>query len=207
MNMKHIIRDRPLLLCLTIAYLLLFFSYRDLSIFWYIYTASMACLFVLAYHVERPQNNFKLSGTLMIGFLSGMLMYIITWAASKVLPAVHPPLQNQLEDLYILLSPTETWQYAMLILLIIPGEEIFWRGLIEKRLLTHIKTVQAVLLSTLLYSLPLIFSGNLLLVLAGIGGGLLWGTIYAWKRSLSMVIFSHLLFDLLLLAAFPLVRL
>ncbi|WP_161497131.1 CPBP family intramembrane glutamic endopeptidase [Pradoshia eiseniae] len=205
--MKHIIRDRPLLLCLTIAYLLLFFSYRDLSIFWYIYTASMACLFVLAYHVERPQNNFKLSGTLMIGFLSGMLMYIITWAASKVLPAVHPPLQNQLEDLYILLSPTETWQYAMLILLIIPGEEIFWRGLIEKRLLTHIKTVQAVLLSTLLYSLPLIFSGNLLLVLAGIGGGLLWGTIYAWKRSLSMVIFSHLLFDLLLLAAFPLVRL
>ena len=186
--MKHIIRDRPLLLCLTIAYLLLFFSYRDLSIFWYIYTASMACLFVLAYHVERPQNNFKLSGTLMIGFLSGMLMYIITWAASKVLPAVHPPLQNQLEDLYILLSPTETWQYAMLILLIIPGEEIFWRGLIEKRLLTHIKTVQAVLLSTLLYSLPLIFSGNLLLVLAGIGGGLLWGTIYAWKRSLSMVI-------------------
>lgn len=205
--MKHIIRDRPLLLCLTIAYLLLFFSYRDLSIFWYIYTASMACLLVLAYHLERPQNNFKLSGTLLIGFLSGMLMYMITWAASKVLPAVHPPLQNQLEDLYILLSPTETWQYSMLILLIIPGEEIFWRGLIEKRLLTHIKTVPAVLLSTLLYSLPLIFSGNLLLVLAGIGGGLLWGIIYAWKRSLSMVIISHLLFDLLLLAAFPLVRL
>ena len=203
--MKHIIRDRPLLLSLTIAYLLLFFSYRDLSIFWYIYTASMACLLTLTFRLERPHNDFKLKDTLVIGFLSGILMYMITWTASKVLPAVHPPLQDQLEDLYILLSPTETWQYFVLILLIIPGEEIFWRGLIEKRLLTHIKAVPAVLLSTLLYAFPLIFSGNLLLVLAGIGGGLLWGVIYAWKRSLTLVIISHLLFDLMLLAAFPLV--
>ena len=202
--MKHIIRDSPLLLCLIIAYLLLFFSYLDLSIFWYIYTASMACLLVLAFCFERPHNDFKHT-ELIIGFLSGIFMYMITWTASKVLPAVHPPLQTQLEDLYILLSPTEIWQYSVLILLIIPGEEIFWRGLIEKRLLTHIKAVPAVLLSTLLYSLPLIFSGNLLLVLAGIGGGLLWGIIYAWKRSLSMVIISHLLFDLMLLAVFPLV--
>ena len=165
----------------------------------------MACLLTLAFRLERPHTDLKLKDTLMIGFLSGILMYIITWTASKVLPAVHPPLQNQLEDLYILLSPTETWQYSVLILLIIPGEEIFWRGLIEKRLLIYLKVVPAVLLSTLLYAFPLIFSGNLLLVLAGVGGGLLWGTIYAWKRSLSMVIISHLLFDLMLLVAFPLV--
>ena len=203
--MKHIIRDSPLLLCLTFAYLLLFFSYCDLSIFWYIYTASMACLLTLAFRLERPHNDFKLKGTFVIGFLSGILMYMITWTASKVLPAVHPPLQNQLDDLYILLSPTETWQYSVLILLIIPGEEIFWRGLIEKRLLIYLKVVPAVLLSTLLYAFPLIFSGNLLLVLAGVGGGLLWGTIYAWKQSLSMVIISHLLFDFMLLVAFPLV--
>ena len=204
--MKHTLKDYPVLLSLCLAYLLLFLSYIDLSSFWYIYTASMAFLMAIALYYERPHSRqLQLRKACSFGILSGIFMYIITWAASRILPILFPPLQIQLESLYALLSPVETWQYAVLILLIIPGEEIFWRGFIEKRLLSHSKAAQAVLLSTLLYTLPLSFSGNLLLVLAGIGGGLLWGFIYAWKRSLSMVIISHLLFDVLLLAVFPLV--
>lgn len=203
--MKNLTKDYPFLFCLSLAFFLLFVSYFYLSLFWYVYTPSMACLMALALYFERSFGQIRLKATFTYGLLSGIFMYIITWTASKALPAIFPPLQLQLESLYTLLSPTDAWQYSALILLIIPGEEIFWRGLIEKRLLSYSTKGQAILLSTLLYTLPLIFSGNLLLVLAGIGGGLLWGFLYAWRQSLSMVILSHLVFDLLLLAIFPLV--
>ncbi|WP_455675882.1 CPBP family intramembrane glutamic endopeptidase [Pradoshia sp.] len=205
--MNHTFKDRPFLLSLSLAYLLLFVSYSNLSYFWYLYTFSMTCLMIPAIYYEQARGRLKLKEALSYGLVSGIFMYMVTWTASKVLPALFPPLQNQLENLYALLFPTEIWQYAALTLLIIPGEEVFWRGFIQRRLHLHTKNTQAVLLSTMLYSLPLTFSGNLLLVLAGIGGGLLWGFIYAWKRSLSMVIISHLLFDLLLLFVFPLVDL
>ncbi len=203
--MKNAAKDHPLLLCLCLAYLLLFISYLDLSKFWFTYTAAMTLLMILSILIEHPDSQKQpLRNLLLYGSLSGALMYGITWTASKWLPLLYPPLQIQLEDLYRLLSPASAWQYAVLILLIIPGEEIFWRGFVQRRIHGHITTIPSVLLAALLYTLPLVFSGNLLLVLAGIGGGLLWGTLYAWKKNLQMVIISHLLFDLLLLAVFPL---
>ena len=106
--------------------------------------------------------------------------------------------------LYSRFAPDVIWHFIALILVIIPGEEFFWRGFIQKRILEHTNVRTSIILSSVLYAMVSLYSGYVLLGICAFIGGLMWSFLYAWKRSLPLVIVSHLTFDLLLLLFFPL---
>lgn len=92
----------------------------------------------------------------------------------------------------------------MLVLIIIPGEEIFWRRYLQSKLVERFGMVIGVIAGASLYALAHMWTGNPMLVAAAATAGVAWGALYVWKNSLTLVIISHLVFDLWLLVIFPL---
>lgn len=92
----------------------------------------------------------------------------------------------------------------LILLLIGPGEEFFWRGFIQRRWQNRFGPLAGWVLASALYSLVHLGSGNVMLVLAALVCGLFWGGLYLRCRSLLSVAVSHALWDILIFVLFPL---
>ncbi|MGI8385588.1 CPBP family intramembrane glutamic endopeptidase [Robertmurraya sp. P23] len=196
--------DVRMIFGILLAHVLLFITFQEKSVFWYIFTASM--LFLITYSIIQEeiddQQPFRIYIT--YGVISGISLFGLFYLGNFLLHMIDFPLKGSVAKLYKQMSPTQIWQYIVLFLIIIPGEEIFWRGFILKRLLVRIKILPSILLSTLLYTSVNIYSGSSHLILASIVAGLVWSSLYVWKKSIPLLIVSHLVFDLFLLVLFPL---
>ncbi|MEQ2525990.1 CPBP family intramembrane metalloprotease [Robertmurraya yapensis] len=196
--------DKRLILGFLLSHLLLFLTFHDKSIFWYIFTAAM--LFLISYSIfhEAIENETSLITYLSLGILSGVVLFTIFFAGSWLIHTLNLPFSNEIAKLYKQLSPTMLWHYIVLFLVIIPGEEVFWRGFIQKRIQKGASTGTAVLVSSVLYASAHLYSGSVMLPLAALVSGLFWGYLYTWKKSLPLVIVSHIVFDLFLFIISPL---
>lgn len=201
--MKNILKDIPLLTGFSASMLLIYLSFNNSEIFWYLYTAAMLFLMSFVIITEKAQEEKPSLRYVMFGLFTGLLLYGVFWMGNQLILLLNLPFHDDVLRLYRTLSPTLLWHYAVLILIIVPGEEIFWRGFIQKRLLKFISPASSVLLSAILYTIPLLFAHNILLIVSGIVGGLVWSWLYYWKRSLTLVILSHLVFDIMLLIILP----
>lgn len=94
---------------------------------------------------------------------------------------------------------------ALLLFLIGPGEEIYWRGFIQTNFTRISGENKGYILSSLLYSLVHVITGNFMLVLASLVCGLYWGWFYKREQNLVPVIISHALWDFTIFVLFPLV--
>lgn len=203
--MKKCATDIRLIIGFLIAHLLLFLTYEDKQVFWYIFTASMLFLISFSIISEKIEDKASVSTYLLYGIISGLVIYGIFWIGQTVIELLHLPFAKQIANLYKNYSPKEMWHYIVLILIIVPGEEIFWRGFIQKRLSQHVSTLFSIIVATILYASVQFYSGQFILVLAAIVGGLFWGSLYAWKKSIPLVIVSHLVFSLLAFVFLPFV--
>jgi uncharacterized protein len=202
--MKNWMADRKLILGILIAHLLLFFTFEDKAVFWYIFTASMLVLISYSIIYEEIEDNAATLQYLSLGIASGLGLYGLFWMGSFLIDVLNLPLSNQISRLYSRFSPDIFWHYIVLVLIIAPGEEIFWRGFIQKRLSKYFSMKMTIGLSVLLYTSVHFYSGEFILVLAALIAGLAWSALYAWKRSMPLVIVSHIVFDLLLFVFLPL---
>ncbi|MFT9599471.1 CPBP family intramembrane glutamic endopeptidase [Mesobacillus sp.] len=202
--MKNWMADRRLILGILIAHLLLFFTFEDKDVFWYIFTASMLVLISYSIIHEEIEDNASTLSYLTLGIASGLGLFGLFWLGSFLMEVLNLPFANQVSRLYSRFSPDLFWHYLVLVLILAPGEEIFWRGFIQKRLSKYFSMKMSIGLSVLLYASVHLYSGEFILVLAAIIAGLAWSILYAWKRSMPLVIVSHIVFDLLLFVFIPL---
>jgi uncharacterized protein len=202
--MKNWMGDRRLLLGILIAHLLLFFTFDDKDVFWYIFTASMLVLISYSIIHEEIEDNASTLSYLTLGVASGLGLFGLFWLGSLLFEVLNLPFANQISRLYSRFSPNLFWHYLVLVLILAPGEEIFWRGFIQKRLSKYFDLKMSIGLAVILYASVHLYSGEFILVLAAIIAGLAWSILYAWKRSLPLVIVSHIVFDLLLFVFIPL---
>lgn len=191
-------------LLFILAHILLAVSFLTDLPFWVMFTVSFFILSVAAINSGNFDYHNISASSLGISIFSGLLLYglfIIGKFGSGVL------LPNQLADvttLYMKVQPQLTWHYFALFLIIIPGEELFWRGYIQGRIEYTIQNKKVVvILSSLLYTSANIYTLNPLFLLATFAGGVIWGSLYMWKRNILLVILSHLIFNLFLLVLFP----
>ena len=202
--MIKIAADRRLLLGYAAAHLLMFITFQDKSIFWYMFSASMLLLISFSLLNEEIDHYAPARNYWFWGIASGLAIYTIFWIGSTLIDILNLPLASQITKLYKQFAPENFWQFAVLIFILAPGEEIFWRGFVQKRLLRSQSLRTATILGAILYASVHFYSGQVSLVLAALVGGLAWGALYAWKRSLPLVIISHIVFDLLLFWFLPL---
>lgn len=195
---------------LIIAYILLSISFSNEKHIWFLLTISYLILILISLaKIKELKNNTVINiknifKQLAIGIIFGIILYLICMFGQKLICILDIPLLNSLENLYEIVKPQYKWHYIVLFLIIIPGEELYWRGYIQKKLYKDMSFQKSIIYSTSLYSFAHIFSGSILLILTALFAGILWGYLYYKTNNILIPIVSHYVFNTFLLIIFPL---
>lgn len=190
---------------IVIAHTLLFISFLNLYSFWIVFVISYSILTCIGIKFGDLQFDGKFTNMILPGILSGIALYSIFFLGKQLTSMFSSALLGELMSLYEFVQPKATWHYALLFLLIIPGEEIFWRGFIQTSLSKFIESNHVtVIISSTLYATANLFTGSIMFIFATFISGLLWGYLYSWKKNIILNVLSHTIFNLFLLILFPL---
>ncbi|MGG3466469.1 type II CAAX endopeptidase family protein [Neobacillus pocheonensis] len=201
---KNIFLDMRLVIGILIAHVLIYFSFLDKVIFWYIFSGSLLFLIVYAMFQGDVDDKASFIKYIFFGAVSGLLLYAVFWLGFHAIHLFHLPIKKSITKLYNWYAPSLFWQYLALVFVAAPGEEFFWRGFIQKRLSKHFRPMVSILTASLLYASVNIYSGSFLLVLAAFLSGFVWGFLYFWKKSMPLVIVSHIIFEIMIFIILPL---
>lgn len=200
------IRDKSLLvMSLLVAALLWFIMFSPLTShhinFWACMTASVCILtcFAVAFSRRKLQLsifNLRLS-TFLLGIAIAALLWGVFYVGDKVSQLLFPFARAQVNLIYNMKGGFSPTLLALLLLFVIgPAEEIFWRGYVQRTLATYRSPFVAFLLTTACYTAVHFPSGNFMLIMAALVCGIAWGGLY-WlmPHQLKAIIISHALWD------------
>jgi membrane protease YdiL (CAAX protease family) len=175
----------------------------SLGNFWIKIGLSVIVICLYSFCWQRPKIRFS-SSALIFGVISAVLLYGIFYLGYVLSPYIVPGAAHQVGGIYDMGTDTDK-RFIFLLLLFVtgPGEEIFWRGFLQDRLMVKYGNSSGFILTTLIYGSVHIFSLNFMLIMAAFVAGAFWGALYLWKRDLSMVIVSHSLWSAVIFAIFP----
>jgi uncharacterized protein len=197
--------DLRLIAGYLLAHALMYFTFNDRAIFWYIFTGSLLILITYAMFQEDVEDEASFFKYISFGVLSGLLLYAMFWLGVQVFDLFNLPFDKSIKNLYRWFAPSLFWEYLALILVAAPGEELFWRGFVQKRLLRYFGPFGSISIAAFLYASVHIYSGTFTLMLAAFLSGLVWGALYMWKKSMPLVIVSHIVFDIMIFIILPLI--
>lgn len=141
----------------------------------------------------------------LLGCVMAAAFWGVFWVGDKLSQMLFPFARGEVDLIYTLKGGSNLVKIALLLLFLIgPAEEIFWRGFVEKRLISRIGKWGSWALATAIYALVHIWSMNFMLVMAALVIGALWGFIYMmWPKHLGAIIVSHALWDVAAFVVFP----
>jgi len=177
---------------------------------------SFNLVFLLALTISFQPNVFLLFyeeikrkrwGPLILGLISAGFLYGLFWLAKIISPLILPSATKNIEAIYAFKEGASCWRIALLMVLVIgPGEELFWRATIQRLLANLFSPLSGYLLATFIYTTVHLATGNPLLIGAALVAGLFWGGLYLWQGSILTIVVSHTLWDILVFLLFPLVN-
>lgn len=142
---------------------------------------------------------------IVIGFLSAIVLYIVFYLGNIISGYLFSFKDAQVLSIYNNISKESLIAIGLLLLFVIgPGEEIYWRGFIQNTLSKKMGENKGYIISVLLYAGVHIITGNVMLVIAALVCGIYWGWLYKKEKSLLPVIISHGIWDLTIFVIFPL---
>ena len=170
--------------------------------FWLCMTASALVLtcFALTFGGRQSigtENKSSLIKTCILGLSIAVLLWFVFYVGDKVSQLLFSFSRAQVNLIYNMKGNTSATILSMLLLFIIgPAEEIFWRGYIQRTLSEYRSPLTAFILTTLCYTLVHLPSGNFMLIMAAMVCGIVWGGLY-WlmPNNLKAIIISHALWD------------
>lgn len=195
-------------LSIVIAFILWFvmFVVKPFN-FWVMMSVSTSILIAVSYLFGRPlfktgELNIR---NVSLGVASAVVLYFIFWTGKKLLPFFIPAHAENLSAVYGNMGGTPALIVAALLFFPIGfGEEIFWRGYIQKELSAGAGKYLGLIITTAIYTAVHIPTLNPVLILAALTCGLFWGYLYLLTGSLVVVLISHMIWDPLVFAVFPL---
>lgn len=209
MNIK--IHDKiQLVLSLLLAALLWFVMFSPFTAshvnFWVCMTISALTLTCFSFAfggsksigTDKPTKDTPpVTFTCILGIIIAACLWGVFFVGDKVSQLILPFAREQVNIIYNIkgnLSPT---LLALLLLFVIgPAEEIFWRGYVQRTLTKYRSPFVAFLLTTACYTAIHLPSGNFMLIMAALVCGIVWGGLY-WlmPNQLRAIIISHALWD------------
>ena len=171
--------------------------------FWAKIGLSVIVICLYSSYWQKPQIRLR-GESLALGALSAAVLYGIFYLGYLLSPYIVPGAVGQVGGIYAMGTDTHRVLIFLLLLFVTgPGEEIFWRGFLQKNLMSRYGNAGGFLLTTFIYGSVHIFSLNFMLIMAAYVAGAFWGALYLWKRDLSLVIVSHSLWSAVIFAIFP----
>ncbi|MBC1589810.1 CPBP family intramembrane metalloprotease [Listeria welshimeri] len=201
--MKSIKIDYKLVLGLILCALLVILTYQFPRVFWYLYGAGMLFLLSFVIFNDDLKKVFSFTKGILPGIFSGIVLYIIFYIGAFILKVMPGGLDNSVEAAFNKYSTNSLIIWSLLIIAIIPGEEIFWRGFVLKRLNQYFNHWFSNIFAAVLCMVMMLPSDNFAAIIGIFVASLVWNVMYSYRPSLLMVYLSHLTFAFLLLAALP----
>lgn len=174
--------------------------------FWQMMTLSGIGLTAYAFwQGGRPQLAFTWR-QVAIGVALAVVLWGVFWVGDKVSQWLFGFARPQVDAIYAIKEGTSAALIAALLLLIIgPAEELFWRGFVQKKMTARWGANTGFVVATLCYTLIHIWSLNFMLVMAALACGVIWGGLYRLRPDwLPALIVSHALWDAGAFVVFPL---
>ena len=139
----------------------------------------------------------------VLGVLTAVFLYLVFFAGNALSRRVLPFAGGGIEAVYGFKAGVPPWRVGLLLVFMIgPGEELFWRGWLQRSWQERFGPA-ALPLATALYAVVHIASGNPMLVLAAAVCGVYWGFLYRRFHSILLVAVSHTLWDVAVFLVFP----
>ena len=151
-------------------------------------------------------NDFKtqLFNKVTLGFVFAIILYVVFYVGNILSRQIFAFAGSSINAVYQFKTSASPIRIALLMIFLIgPGEELFWRGFLQRRLSLSYGPLFGFLISTAIYTLIHVGSGNPMLVLAAGICGLFWGGLYLKYRSLVLNIVSHTVWDVCIFLLYP----
>ncbi|MBQ0139559.1 MAG: CPBP family intramembrane metalloprotease [Kurthia sp.] len=188
---------------LTIIVLMII-AFKNKEIFWYTYSFTLLLGMALAFSQGEIMDRLSTTRYFLIGLSFGIIGYLVIKLTYTILPYISVTAFSNVKELLETYSPTNIWQYVLLIVLIVAGEEMLWRAYIQQVLKKYFSVKKAIVFSSIHFALPLLFCGFYIGALAALLSGIIFGMLYEWLKSLPLLIVAHLIMVLLLFLLLPL---
>lgn len=175
--------------------------------FWWAMTASAATLSLLS-TIFRPGwwrgIRFTINEVLL-GVAIAVALWLVFWVGDKVSQLLFDFARPQVDVIYGMKDGESPWLLTLLMLFIIgPAEEIYWRGYVQRTLSEHINPNMGFLVTTAVYALVHAGSCNFMLTMAALVAGFVWGLLYRlFPQRFGAIILSHALWDVAVFIWFP----
>ncbi|KAJ4462756.1 putative CPBP family intramembrane metalloprotease [Paratrimastix pyriformis] len=176
--------------------------------FWAVMSTAAASLILISFLMSKREDrsiylfNWR---HIPMGLLLALFLYGVTWGSGKTLAYFFPQkAPQQVESVYELKFGTSQFIIAGLLLFLIgPAEEIFWRGYLQTTLVKGFGASIGFLLTTAIYTLIHIWSHNPTLLAAAAVLGAIWGLCFQRWGRLWPVLISHALWDCVVFVVAP----
>ena len=141
----------------------------------------------------------------LLGIGIAVALWSVFWIGDKVSSLMFDFARPQVDTIYGMKDGENPWILSFLLLFIIgPAEEIFWRGYLQNNLSKRFSPNMGFVLTTLAYSLVHIFKFNFMLIMAAAVAGFIWGLLYRFfPNRLGAIVLSHALWDCAVFIWFP----
>jgi len=173
--------------------------------FWAMMTVSALVLIAIACLMGKGVRQFSPKLTdVLLGIASAAVLWGVFWVCNWLSRLVFSFAGTQVGAIYSLRTGHNPWVVGALLMCIIgPAEELFWRGTVQRMLSAKWGPVAGFFAASTVYALVHVWSLNLMLIGAAAVCGGFWALIYAWRRNLTAVMISHCLWDVAVFLVFP----
>ena len=142
---------------------------------------------------------------IFLGLLIAAALWGVFWLGEFFSTLIFDFARPQVDMIYGMKEGENPVVLTLLMLLIIgPAEEIFWRGYIQKHLSQKWNPNIGFIVTTLVYSLVHISKMNFMLIMAAAVAGFIWGLLYRlYPEKFGAILISHAIWDCAVFIWFP----
>lgn len=202
---------RYLVFGIAVAAVLWFYMFSPwtsgITSFWLNMSFAAVVLTVIAAIGNRNNKPGKtnFAGSVLSGVAIAFALWCVFWAGDKISQLLFSFARGQVDNVYGMKEGSSPVMIALLLLFVIgPAEEYFWRGFVQKNMSDLCSPMWAMIVTTVIYALVHIWSFNFMLVMAALVAGAVWGILYWLKPSLlPALIVSHAVWDALVFVILP----
>ena len=175
--------------------------------FWWMMTGSACTLSILA-TIFAPGwwKRVKLTPTdILLGIVIAAALWGVFWIGDKLSQLMFNFARPQVDLIYGMKDGESIWLLTALMLFLIgPAEEIFWRGYIQQNLSQRWNPNIGFIVTTAIYALVHAGSLNFMLTMAAMVAGAAWGLLYRFfPNRFGAIIVSHAVWDVAVFIWFP----
>ncbi|MBR5892496.1 MAG: CPBP family intramembrane metalloprotease [Bacteroidaceae bacterium] len=175
--------------------------------FWWAMTGSACTLSLLATLFNRGwwKEVHLTPANIALGVVIAVALWGVFWVGDKLSQLMFNFARPQVDLIYGMKDGESAWLLTALMLFLIgPAEEIFWRGYVQKQLSLRWNPNIGFIVTTAVYALVHAGSCNFMLTMAALVAGFFWGLLYRlFPERFAAIIISHALWDVAVFIWFP----